>query len=228
MYKILLLPILLLSNLLAFETTNIQLLHSNSFNGDAFIYDTKDSKKTTLTFEHFRTFSNGDIFMFVDMMDGEKFDGAKQDVYTEIAPRFSLSKIFSSDLSIGLISDTYIATQLNMGYDYKAYLGGIGVDLKIPYFNVANFSAYYKDDSFNEDNKYQLTFVYSTNSYHNIHLEGFIDYTKSSENTHNQLLFNLENILNSKEKVFVGTEWIYYNDDTSKTSVFQAMIKFKF
>jgi len=117
--------------LLAFESTNVQLLYGNGFTGDSFIYDTKNGKKTTLTFEHFRTFDYGDLYMFVDFMEGEKFDASKHEVYSEIAPRFSLSKVTGKDFSLGFIKEFYIATQLNEGYNYRAYLGGFGVDFDI-------------------------------------------------------------------------------------------------
>ena len=88
MKKLLYLLVFITLPLFSFESTNLQLLYSNDFRGDAFIYDTKDGKKTTLTFEHYRTFNYGDFFMFVDAMDGEKFDDTSFDVYTEISPRF--------------------------------------------------------------------------------------------------------------------------------------------
>lgn len=89
--KFLLTAFIFTTTLFSFESTNIQFLYSNNFKGNAFIYDTVDGKKSTITFEHFRTFSYGDFFMFVDVMNGEKFDGIKQEVYSEIAPRFFLS-----------------------------------------------------------------------------------------------------------------------------------------
>jgi|SaaInlStandDraft_4_1057021.scaffolds.fasta_scaffold240225_1 nucleoside-specific outer membrane channel protein Tsx len=93
MLKKLLLGLLTFLSLNAFESTNIQFLYSDKFNGDAFIYDSKNGKKSTLTFEHFRTFSYGDLFIFTDMMDGQKFNNKTSEVYTEIGPRFSLSKV---------------------------------------------------------------------------------------------------------------------------------------
>lgn len=216
----------------AFETTNIQLLYSNDFKGDAFIYDTKDGKKTTLTFEHYRTFSYGDFFMFIDVMDSDKFDGKTSDIYSEFAPRFSLSKILNESLSFGILKDVYIATQFNAGDEYEAYLYGIGIDLDVIACNVFSVNIYNKDENIFDSGTYQITSVYETQAFHGIHLEGFLDLTKRDINTHNQLLMNLNSVFNTKEKIFVGTEWIYYKYDYhgnhSKTSVLQAMIKYKF
>ena len=55
LFRLIFSTILFLSTLAAFETTNVQILHSNNFKGNAFIYDTVDGKKTTLTFEHYHS-----------------------------------------------------------------------------------------------------------------------------------------------------------------------------
>ena len=226
MIRQILLTILTISSLAAFESTNVQLLYSNNFKGDAFIYDTKDGVKTTLTFEHFRTFSYGDLYMFVDLMDGEKFDSSKHEVYTEIAPRFSLSKLSKKDLSLSFIRDFYIATQINEGYDYRAYLGGLGMDLNIPGFNFFSLNIYYKSDNINKDDTYQITPAYQTRSLYKLHFEGFLDLTRRDVNTQNQLLYNVNS------NFFIGSEWIYYhyNDGgiTATTNVLQAMVKYQF
>ena len=228
MLRYLFLISLFIIKLSAFESTNIQLLYGKNFTGDSFIYDTTDGKKATLTFEHFRTFEYGDFFMFVDYMDGEKFDNAKYEVYSELSPRLSLSKLTNNDLSLGFIQDFYIATQINIGYDYLAYLGGLGCNLTLPGLNVFALNLYYKDENIGDiqDETYQLTAVYQTKSLYNVHFEGFLDLTEESINTHNQLLYNLY------KGFFIGTEWIYYNYSkdsiSTKTSSFQAMLKYKF
>ena len=231
LFRLIVATVLFFNVLHAFETTNVQILYSNNFKGDSFIYDTVDGKKTTLTFEHYRTFSLGDFYMFVDVMDGEKFDGSKHEVYTEIDPRFSLSKISNANLSFSIIKDVYIATQLNSGYDYTAYLGGLGVDFDLPYFIYFTLNAYYKSDNF-ENDTYQITPAYKTVDYKNIHFEGFMDITSRDFNTQNQLLYNLSSLFPTKEKIYLGTEWIYYkynhNGRSSKTDTFQVMFKYEF
>jgi len=232
MTRILLILLFAFSSLLSFETTNLQLLYSNNFKGDAFIYDTKDGKKTTVTFEHFRTFEFGDMFMFIDKANGEKFDGATTDMYSEISPRFSLLKLSNAELSVAIVKDFYIATQLNVWYDYIAYLGGLGVDIEIPGFNFVNVNLYYKDESIYSEPTFQVSSAYQSKSYYNIHIEGFIDITKRDINTQNQLLYNLQGVLHTKEQFYLGTEWLYYNysykGSSAYTSVVQAMLKYKF
>lgn len=63
MLRVLLFSILSTISLWSFETTNVQLLYSNGFDGNTFVYDTKNGKKTTVTFEHFRTFDYGDVYV---------------------------------------------------------------------------------------------------------------------------------------------------------------------
>jgi len=226
MLRLLLSIVFLLSSSLAFETTNLQLLYSNDFKGDAFIYDTVDGEKTTVTFEHFRTFDYGDLYMFVDVMKGEKFDGSKVDVYTEISPRLSVSKLLDTDLSLGFIKDMYLASQLNAGYDYEAYLGGLGLDLNIPGFNYVSLNVYYKSENIDDENTFQISPAYQSQSLYDIHFEGFIDYTGRAFNTQNQLLYSLNT------HFLLGTEWLYYDYDAhgnhSHTNVFQAMMKYIF
>ncbi len=231
MRKIFLFLFLSSLTLVAFETTNVQLLYGENFKGDSFVFDTLDGKKTTITFEHFRTFTYGDFYMFVDMLDGKKFDGTQQEVYAEIAPRLSLSKISGSNLSVGVLKDVFIATQINKGKEYVAYLGGIGADFEVPGFNVFSLNLYYKSENI-EDDSFQFTPVYSTKEFYGVHFEGFVDVTSRDISTQNQLLYNLDALLGMKEKVYVGAEWVFYNYDHNRvranTTATQVMVKYQF
>lgn len=215
-----------------FETTNLQLLYSNGFNGDAFIYDTVDGKKSTLTFEHYRTFTLGDFYMFVDALEGEKFDGVKSELYSEISPRFSLSKLSTKSLSLGPFKDIFIATQINLGSDYRAYLGGLGSDISLAWFDFFSMNLYYKEESIDRENCFQLSLAYQSKPLYNTHFEGFIDITSRDINTQNQLLYNLSNLLKGQEQIYLGTEWLYYDysyrGERASTNVLQAMMKYKF
>jgi hypothetical protein len=61
---------------------------------------------------------------------------------------------------------------------------------------------------------------------------GFIDITHRDVNTHNQLLYDLAHLFNIKEELSIGGEWIFYEyknqDKEYKTSLLQAMLKYKF
>ncbi|MEA2110840.1 MAG: outer membrane protein OmpK [Campylobacterota bacterium] len=227
--KIFLITVALSLSLLAFEATNVQLLYSNDFKGNAFIYDTLDGEKTTFTFEHFRTFKYGDFYMFVDMMKGIKFDDAEYDIYSEIAPRFSLSKVTKSDFSFSFFKDLYIASQINMGKGFRATLLGIGTDIEMPLFAFFSANIYHRNSNLVDDT-YQITLAYETLKFHKLYLSGFIDMTSNDVNTHNQFLYQLYRDNHSSESLSIGAEWVYYNhsDLHVNTSVLQAMIKYQF
>ena len=220
----------------AFEASNVQLMYSNSFDGNSFVYDTQDGKKTTFTFEHFRTFSYGDFFMFVDVADGKKFNNRDTDIYAEFGPRLSFSKILDKDLSFGIVKDIFIATQLEKAFDqgdhYRAYLIGLGANFEVPFFPVFSVNVYNKNDNIHNEHTYQITAAYTSQEFFGIHLTGFIDQTKRDFSTQNQVLLNLGSLVNSQEKLYVGIEWLYYNFSangrTEKTSAVQAMLKYSF
>lgn len=222
---------LLVTSLFSFESTNVQFLYSDGFRGDAFIYDTQDGKKSTITFEHYRTWALGDLYMFVDLMDGKKFDESSFDVYTEISPRLSLSKMTGSNISYALFKEFYVATQLNQGYDYQAWLVGLGTDIDISGFEYMNLNIYLKSSNIESDT-YQMSTAYRTEELLHLHLEGFVDLTPRDINTQNQLLWDAGYFLRRADTFFIGTEWLYYDrshhDERSHTNVWQLMAKYRF
>lgn len=132
---------------------------------------------------------------------------------------------------MGIIQDFYLATQLNAGYGYTAYLGGLGVDIEIPYFVFLNLNAYYKSDNF-DYRSYQITTAYKSEDFMHLHFEGFVDITSRDFNTQNQLLYNVSSHFSTKEQLFIGSEWVYYDynykGNNSNTNTFQVMIKCQF
>ena len=212
----------------AYETSNIQLLYSNQFDGDAAVYDTQDGHKTTLTLEHFRTWDYGDFFAFADIMYGTKLNGDTSEVYIEISPRLSLSKISGKTLQTPWASDFFIASQLNLGDGYDAWLLGLGVDLQVPKFNYFSLNLYQKRDNF-KNQLTQITASYQTQSFGPFHFEGFVDLTDQDMHTHNQLLYK---ITNNKNPIYAGVELINYRYEyqgsNSSTDALQIMAKYQF
>ena len=212
----------------AYETSNIQLLYSNQFDGDAAVYDTQDGHKATLTLEHFRTWDYGDLFAFADIMYGTKLNGDTSEVYSEISPRLSLSKISGKTLQTAWASDFFIASQVNLGDGYDAWLLGLGVDLQIPNFNYLSLNLYQKRDNF-KNQLTQITASYQTQSFGAFHLEGFVDLTEQDMHTHNQLLYK---ITNNKNPIYAGVELINYRYEyqgsNSSTDALQIMAKYQF
>lgn len=212
----------------AYETSNVQLLYSNQFDGDAFVYDTQDGHKATLTLEHFRIWDYGDLFAFADLMYGTKLNGDTTEVYAEIAPRVSFSKLSGKALETAWAKDFFIASQVNLGDGYDAWLLGLGVDLPLPKFNFVSVNVYQKRDNF-KNQLTQLTASYKTESFSGFHLEGFVDITEQDTHSHNQLLYK---VTNNTNPIYAGVELINYRYDfqgsQSSTDALQIMAKYQF
>ena len=234
MKKLLLFP-LLLSNLVAFSTTNIQLLHG-TFDGNSYVYDTKNGGKTTVTLEHYSSFEYGDVFGFVDYSvadDAFKYHNGKTDTYGEIHPRLNLSKITSTDLSFSIVKQVYLAYEYNAGNTYTANLVGLGSDLDIFGFDIFGLNVFRKYQNIGDDT-YQLSPYYKTKTIGNIfHINGFTDWTEYDLLSQNQFLFDMKRPLNI-DNLFIGAEWHYYkqkplnlNFNTKvESNTLQAMIKY--
>lgn len=217
--------------LFGLESTNIQYLYSDGFRGDTFVYDTQDGKKSTITFEHYRTWSLGDLYMFIDLTDGQKSDDSSFDAYSEISPRFSLTKMTGSCIEYSVFKEFYVAAQLNQGYDYQAWLVGLGTDIDVPGFEYVNLNVYHKSSNI-ETATYQMSSAYRTIGLLRFHIEGYFDLTPRDLNTQNQLLWDAGTSFGRADTFFVGTEWLFYAKDHDgqqvSTNVWQLMMKYRF
>lgn len=210
MKKLFLLTIML-SNLLAFSTTNIQLLYGD-FDDNSYVFDTKNGGKATVTLEHYSAFEYGDLFMFLDAYRADdmfKYQDSKSDFYGEIAPRVDIGKITGTDLSFLFVKKVYLAAQYNQGEEYKAYLYGLSADLNIPGFNVFGIAGYKKNQSIG-DNNYQLTIWYKSKKlFDTIYLDAFIDWTELDFLTEQQILVDIAQPFEG-HNLAAGFEWHYY------------------
>nr|WP_275847197.1 outer membrane protein OmpK [Sulfurimonas sp. SAG-AH-194-I05] len=212
----------------SFSTTNIQYLYGN-FNGNSG-FDTVNGGKSTVTLEHFTAYQYGDIFAFIDIgVADDVFRSDKSsDIYFEISPRFSFSKLVKKDFTFLFVKDIFIAFQYNRQVhtfeDYEAKLYGIGSDLKMKGFDIFGCNLYNKKQNFGDDT-YQLSFNYTSNNIFNtkITFDGFTDWTKGDLLSQNKLLYKLNST------IFVGTEWHYYKlkDTNTKSNVLQAIVMYK-
>lgn len=246
MKKILTLLLGLTISAFAFSSTSLSILYGE-FDGNSAVYDTDGGgDKTTVTFETLTKGAAGDVFFFADYCytsDGKLYDKSnKAWLYAELAPRLSLSYLTGKDLSFSFIKDAFIATQFNYGgdSDFRAYLGGVGVDMDVPGFDFFQANLYYRKVDLtigNQDydrNTFQLTTVYGTHFGNSgISFKGFVDLTGYNLGTQNQLLYDLVKIDN--KPLQIGLEHLYYyefkNDFTSSnphvhSNSFQAIIKF--
>lgn len=133
-----------------FGTTNFQLLQGWSFKKDANdANSTSDEKLTTVTINHFHTWAYGDNFFFADFARG-KFGASTEvgsGVYSEWHPRLFLNKVFGLG-SGSIIRNWGLAGEINQAGGFYAYLGGAGLDLAIPGFQVAGLNLFYRYDNF--------------------------------------------------------------------------------
>ncbi|OIO73267.1 MAG: hypothetical protein AUJ57_04730 [Zetaproteobacteria bacterium CG1_02_53_45] len=140
----------------AFSSTNLQLLYGSNFHDNYYGNNTSNGKMTTLTLEHFSTWDYGDNYFFVDLLSGDFLNfaglpsGSRSRIYSEWAPRLSLSAISGHDLAVGIFKDFFIAGQLNRdGEGFHAEMIGLGTDLAVPGFNLLSTHLYLRKDNFN-------------------------------------------------------------------------------
>jgi len=225
------------AQILAFSTTNLQLLYGSNFHDNYYGNNTSDGKMTTLTLEHFSTWGYGDNYFFVDLLSGHFLDftgtpsGSQSRIYSEWAPRLSLSAISGHDMSAGIFKDFFLAGQLNRdGQGFHAEMVGLGVDLTIPGFNVLSTNMYLRKDNFNRAT-WQNTTVWNIPLGAWLSFEGFIDLYGSDNNgteisTQPQLLVNLGKLAGQGyEQLLVGVEWYYHHNRNLNSNALQAMLK---
>ena len=218
----------------AFSTTNVQYLYGN-FTGNSG-FDTINGGKHTVTLENFSTNEFGDFFGFVDLTAADdrfrNYDKSS-DIYFELSPRISLSKVSGQDISFLFVKDVFIAGQYNRQIhkydDFKAWLYGMGTNLDVKGFDVFGLNFYKKEKNFGK-NTHQLSANYISSDIFetNFTINGFADWTGQDFLTQNKLLYKLDfSPLDSE--VSVGAEWHYYRVRHSdvKSNVLQAMIMVK-
>jgi nucleoside-specific outer membrane channel protein Tsx len=131
-----------------FGTANVQLLQGYKFNDNLLGYNTNSGTMTTVTLNYFNTWAYGDNFAFVDMYRGvfrDGLDGPTSNralIYAEWHPRLFLNKLGAPTGSI--IKNWGLAGEINQTTNFYAYLGGLGLDLAIPGFQVAGLNLYYR------------------------------------------------------------------------------------
>ncbi|NWF65893.1 MAG: hypothetical protein HXX81_00310 [Campylobacterales bacterium] len=146
-----LLPILALFGLAngdTFSTSNIQLMHGIDF--DKVIGNQVDDKFSTLTYENFTAWEYGDNYFFADFTHATFKNDKKYEIYAELSPRFSISKISNQNLSVGILKDVYVAGTVEQGDGFQNRLGGLSVDLDLPYFSIFSITQTVRKDYFDE------------------------------------------------------------------------------
>ncbi|MCJ8318867.1 MAG: nucleoside-binding protein [Colwellia sp.] len=180
-------------------------------------YEVGDENRKVVTFEYVSGTSWGDHFMFVDNLHSDNGD---VEIYGEFSPRFKLMQLDSD-----VITNLYIATTVEMGAFSGAsgytsnvtnYLVGLGVDVKIPYFNFFKVNVYHRNNE-HGDNNYQTTLAWAM-PLGPLYYDGFIDYATSNDdnatsiNFTSQLKYDLASLLGLSSKLYLGIEYVYWQN----------------
>lgn len=226
-----------------FGTTNFQLLVGNNFNDNLLGYDTPTGNMTTVTVNHFSTWAYGDNFAFVDMQRGNFTDGKGATLYAEWHPRLFLNKLGLPTGSI--VKNWGVAAEINNGPAFQAVMGGLGLDLAIPGFQVAGLNVYYRYDTvFGTPVGNIYTNTWQVSPFWDVPFKtgpvswdfsGFVDVTTNHDKkldimAQPELLVDVGNFFGSPGKFHAGVEWYIHRyrnfDDKDKTvSAPQLMVQ---
>ncbi len=210
----------------AFSSTNVQYLYSNNI--DTLVgNETLDKPMQTITLEHASSWKHGSNFFFTDMSSANFNNGNKHKVYTEWAPKLSLTSITNSTLDSEIFKSFYLAGELNQGNNFQAINLGLGTALKSSYFDFLELNIFNRKDTFNE-----ATFQFTTawRSHFSLlaqtfRFEGFLDYYGGDNGT--SVVSQPRLLIELNKSVQVGAEFYYYkfSKNSKETLSPQAMIK---
>ena len=228
-----------------FGTTNFQVLQGFDFDDNLLGYDTPTGNMTTVTVNHYSTWKYGDNFAFVDMQRGNFRDGKGATLYAEWHPRLFLNKLGLP--AGGFVKNWGLAGEINQGHAFQALLGGLGLDLAIPGFQVAGLNVFYRYDTVYIPGIVQIyNHTWQVSPFWDIPFKigptswtfnGFVDVTTNSEDdidvmAQPELLLDVGAFFGAPGKLHAGVEWYVHryadpanNGDTKTVSAPQAMIQ---
>ncbi len=208
-----------------FGTTNFQLLQGYNFNDNLLGYNTAGGGMTTVTVNHFSTWGYGDNFVFVDFYRGkflnadDSKNGNRSLLYSEWHPRLFLNKLGAP--TAGIIRNWGVAAELNATAGFYALLGGLGLDLAIPGFQVAGLNLYFRSDFVATPFGPIYTNTWQISPFWDVpfkigptawNFTGFVDITTNHDKkidllAQPQLLLDVGNFGGAPGKLSVGVEW---------------------
>ncbi len=215
------------------SSTSVSILHGSG-------YELASREEATiLTLDHASGWKFGDNFFFFDVFEPFAND---THIYGEWHPRLSFGKMTNRNAGFGFVKDILIATELNVGEEWRAYLYGLGLDLDIPHFSFFALNFFIRDDMTRADSStfqispsWNLPFTLGTAR---LEFRGFLDYAgaegggKANLLTQPQLLLDVGNFSGKPGNVLVGIEYQYwwnkYGVDGVEESVVQFMGKWVF
>lgn len=203
-------------------------------------YVTGEQQATTLRFDQADNWSYGDSFFFFEVANPDDNGTA---IYGEWQPRISFSKLFNHKIAFGPISDVLIASEINVsGANTRAYLYGLGVNLKIPGFNFTKLNTYVRHNPAQPGSTYQVSLTWSApiKFGQRVQLEfaGFIDQAGKQGNISSnflakpRLLLDFGNLVfHHPNSLYIGTQYVYWHNKLGISglheSVLEAMLTWK-
>lgn len=201
-------------DLVEWHSGNIQLLRGKH-------YKVGDAERSIITVEYANQWAYGDTFIFVD---ASRYDDGVKTAYGEISPRFSLSKMFDTDLSNNLVKDVLLSFTLEKGEDdVRAYLYGIGMDLNLPGFRYFKSNLYLRHNPRLEEDTWQITLAWQYPfqiSQTRFKTEGFADLAGNAAPAYHSNQFIVPRLLADLGPLFdtghntlwFGIEYSYWNN----------------
>lgn len=194
-------------------------------------YEVGDDSRQYMTVEHASGHNWGDTFYFYDR---SKSKNGTLESYSEFAPRLSIGNLTDSDLSFGIVSDVFVASNWEQGDFFNNYLLGIGVSLKVPGFNYFTANVYQANNSaWDNDQMLTLTWAYPFKlGSADFLYDGFVDWSTSSDtqasemNFTSQLKYNVGGALGSKSPVYLGIEYAFWNNKFGIAGVDERSLSF--
>ena len=220
-------------------------------------FNPDDVSKHTVTLQHADGHSLGRNFMFVDVLQSDRYDEHATEVYAEAYASLSLSKLTGREWSAGILKDVNLTAGINWGYkDYEGYtvnprvfLPGITLDFNLPGFAFFNLDvlAYIDRGRFDgEDNGCHGT-TWQINPVWNLpfsaggekfSFEGYVNFTgangacRSNTLAQPQLRWDVGHHFGKPDKAYFGMEYQYWRNkfgiEDLDDHVPQALFVYKF
>lgn len=199
-------------------------------------YELGDDHRKTLRFDNANTWAYGDNFFFFEVTSPFKKGTS---IYGEWQPRLSLSKITGKGIGFGPLSDLLLAGEINYsGTGSRAYLYGLGTNIKIPGFTFFKFNVYNRKDPSQPGSTYQISWSWLARfqlffSRLKFEFGGFCDYAGQQHNLeHNflakpQLLIDAGNLIAQKPNhIFAGIRYVYWKNKLGVKGVTESVPEF--
>ena len=215
--------------------SNVQFLYGGRLN--------ESGDLATVTFEHFGSYGALEHFGFADLSNDASLKSP--DVYLEYYPKVSLSRATGREIGLGPISDVLLGAGINVLFggpeDFFVYTTGPAFKFRIPGNGLLQLETYYyKQHGEEYSGTYNITpswdILLPASGKVHLRFRGFMDFIgdrgpgSTQYITQPQLVLDLGNLKGKPGKVFLGSEWRYWNNvagiEGLEESVLQANLLF--